>query len=372
MKNKGSLSTIIAGILVLLTLTTGIIIGITTLSTITTLTNLASNHVKTVGEESALYSGLIIQGNKLTSTKGPITIISAINKEGTLTIINETTQTYTTNTTTPQLLLTNVGPILIDPTNTLNQTQTNNPINNYLWNWVTAVITTNNGQNQYTGIIITLANQYYLLHINPNYAIGPLTVTNTYITKDYGAGLWGCQATYGGLGVGGAWTTCPAPNYANTAVYKGPWPQITITPINNTTIKLTITLLKGTSFIRTPKNFTLYILNQNKPQWINPTCQGPHLITKCTFDMTWIQYPYQKGTACYNGGWIWCTLPENITYNITINMKTQTPQNYYLIMIIHYPPGFPNQWFTWNITNTKPNTPIWLDTPTPNATILTP
>jgi hypothetical protein len=77
--NAGSLSTIVAGVLVLITMVIGILIGVTALSMVTTLGSVTANHVKEVGVESAMYSGLIIQGNELLSTKGSITIIGAIN-----------------------------------------------------------------------------------------------------------------------------------------------------------------------------------------------------------------------------------------------------------------------------------------------------
>jgi len=94
--NAGSLSTIVAGVLVLITMVIGILIGVTALSMVTTLGSVTANHVKEVGVESAMYSGLIIQGNELLSTKGSITIIGAITPEG-FTWINKTTQLYMTN-----------------------------------------------------------------------------------------------------------------------------------------------------------------------------------------------------------------------------------------------------------------------------------
>jgi hypothetical protein len=147
-----------------------------------------------------------------------------------------------------------------------------------------------------------------------------------------------------------------------------------VAKINSTAVELTITFLKGTSFIRAPQYFTLYVLSQDNPTWLNPYCTGQHVISpnKCTFDMTWIQYPYQQGPACYNGGWIWCTLPNTIVYNITMNLNTQTPGNYYLVMVIQYPPGFYNIDFVWNITGTNPNYPTWLYPPSPLANVLTP
>ncbi len=277
--------------------------------------------------------------------------------------VNLTTYDYVNNGTEPELLLTNVGPVMLDPTQpvTNNPTPGTNPISYYLYHWVSAVITTGqNQQSQYPGVIITLGNNYYLLHIDPNYIVGPLNSLNTYITKDYGIGQWGCQALYGGMGVGGSWTTCPAPppGPISTAVYSGYWPQVEINPINNTAIGIDITFPKGTGFIRQPQYFTLYVLSQDSAAWLSPTCQGTHIVTQCTFDMTWIQYPNQQGIACYNHGWTWCTLPQPVTYSIVINMNQELPNRYYLIMVITYPQGYPSQWFIWNITGTTQNYPV--------------
>ncbi|WP_243676040.1 hypothetical protein [Vulcanisaeta distributa] len=135
-----------------------------------------------------------------------MTVIGAVTPSGFETV-NLTTYEYVNNGTEPELLLTNVGPVMLDPT----QPVTNNPappvtdpISYYLYHWVSAVVTTGqNQQSQYTGVIITLGNNYYLLHIDPpNYIVGPLNSLNTYVTKDYGIGQWGgCQVLYGGAWV---------------------------------------------------------------------------------------------------------------------------------------------------------------------------
>jgi hypothetical protein len=246
---------------------------------------------------------------------------------------------------------------------------------------VTAVVTTKQGQNTYSGLVEPYGSSYYIVHINPNYLVGPLTSTNAYVIKDYGVGVYGCDA------VGGCPPTPPG-GPVTTNNYAGYWPQVSVTDINSTTVDLTITFLKGTSFIRAPQYFVLYVLSQDNPEWPNVVCQGQHLLTQipnpnppynplpapnnCTFDMAWIQYPYQQGSACYNGGWIWCTLPSTITYNITMNMNAPVPSNYYLIMIIQYPPGFYNIDFAWNITGTDVQYPTWLYPPSPPANVLTP
>jgi len=368
MGGRGSLSTIVAGALVLITLITGLFIGVTVLSMVTTLGSITANHVREVGVESAIYSGLVTQGNELISTRGPVTIIGAVTPRG-FTWINKTTQYYVANTTEPELLLTNVGPVLLDPTqtNTNNWAAPANPLGNYLWHWVVAVVTTNQGQNAYSGLVEPYGSSCYLVHINPNYLVGPLTSTNTYVTNDYGAGVYGCDA------VGGCPPTPPG-GPVTTNNYAGYWPQVSIIRVNGTTIELSITLLKGTSFIRAPQYFSLYVLSQDNPTWLNPYCTGQHVISpnNCTFDMTWIQYLYQQGDYCFNGGWIWCTLPNNVTYNITMNMNAPVPSNYYLVMVIQYPPGFYNIDFAWNITGTNPNYPTWLYPPSPPANVLTP
>jgi hypothetical protein len=392
MGSRGSLSTIVAGVLVLAALIIGVLISVTALSMITTLGSVTANHVREVGVESAMYSGLVTRGNELISTRGPITIIGAVTPRG-FTWINKTMQYYVANTTEPELLLTSVGPVLLDPT----QTDTNNwaapanPLSNYLWHWVTAVVTTSQGQGQYSGVVINIGSDYYLLHINPNYLVGPLTGDNAYVTQDYGAGAWGCQQMYWNHYYAGSSTTCPSPppgGPITTTVYSGYWPRVSVARLNNTAIELSITFLNGTSFIRAPQYFTLYVLSQDNPAWLSPTCSGQHLITqvpnfnppynplpapnKCTFDMAWIHYPYQQGTACYNNGWIWCTLPNTITYSIIMNMNAPVPSKYYLVMVINYPPGNPSQWFTWNITGISTQYPTWLDTPGQPANVLTP
>jgi hypothetical protein len=93
--------------------------------------------------------------------------------------------------------------------------------------------------------------------------------------------------------------------------------------------------------------------------------------------MAWIHYQYQQGSACYNGGWIWCTLPNTVTYNIIMNMNAPVPNNYYLIMIIQYPtyfgmPVYGDTAFAWNITGTSVQYPTWLYPPSPPANVLTP
>jgi hypothetical protein len=373
MGGRGSLSTIVAGVLVLMAMVIGILIGATALSMITTLGSITANHVREVGVESAMYSGLVTQGNELISTRGPITIIGAVTPRG-FTWINKTTQYYVANTTEPELLLTSVGPVLLDPTqtNTINWAAPANPLGNYLWHWVVAVVTTNQGQNAYSGLVEPYGSSCYLVHINPNYLVGPLTSTNTYVTKDYGAGVYGCDA------VGGCPPTPPG-GPVTTNNYAGYWPQVSVTSINSTTVDLTITFPQGTSFIRAPQYFSLYVLSQDNPIWLNPYCTGQHVISpnNCTFDMTWIQYPYQQGSACYNGGWIWCTLPSTVTYNIIMNMNAPVPNNYYLIMIIQYPtyfgiPAYGDTAFAWNITGTSVQYPTWLYPPSPPANVLTP
>jgi hypothetical protein len=57
--SKGSLSTIVAGVLVLMALIIRILIGATALSMVTTLGSVTANHVREVGVESAMYSGLV-------------------------------------------------------------------------------------------------------------------------------------------------------------------------------------------------------------------------------------------------------------------------------------------------------------------------
>jgi hypothetical protein len=252
---------------------------------------------------------------------------------------------------------------------------------NYLWHWVTAVVTTSQGQNTYSGLVEPYGSACYLVHINSNYLVGQLTSTNAYVTKDYGVGVYGCDA------VGGCPPTPPG-GPVSTSNYAGYWPVVSVASINSTTVGLTITLLQGTSFIRTPEYFVLYVLSEVNPEWPNVMCQGQHWEStipnpnppytplpapnNCTFDMTWIHYPYQQGTACYNGGYIWCTLPNNVTYNITMNMNTQVPSKYYLIMIIYYPPGYGTVDFVWNITGTNINYPMWLYPPQPPANVTTP
>ena len=381
MRSSGSLSTILAGVLVLIALLMGIGIAVEVMSTVITLEGIAANHVNTVGRVAATYSGLITQGDTLISTKGPVTVIGVVTPSG-FEAINLTTYEYVNNGTEPELLLTNVGPVMLDPTQpvTNNPALDANPISYYLYHWVSAVITTRqNQQSQYSGVIITLGNNYYLLHIDPNYVIGPLNSLNTYITKDYGIGQWGCEALYGGIGVGGSWSTCPVPppGPIGTAVYSGYWPQIIINPINNTAIGISLIIPNGTSFIRQPQYFTLYVLSQGNEAWLNSACQGTHSITQipnpnppynplpapnnCTFDMTWIQFPNQRGITCYSHGWVWCTLSQIVTYNITMNINQQVPSKYYLVMVITYPQGYPSQWFVWNVTSTGQGYPVWLD-----------
>lgn len=382
MRSRGSLSTILAGVLVLIALLMGIGIAVEVMSMIITLEGIAANHVNTVGEAAATYSGLVTQGGALISTKGPVTIIGAVAPSG-FEVINSTTYEYVSKSTEPELLLTSVGPVILDPaqTDAGNPALGANPISYYLYHWVSAVITTGqNQQNQYPGVIITLGNNYYLLHIDPNYIVGPLNGLNTYITKDYGIGQWGCINIYGGIGVNGAYTTCPAPppGPIDTTVYNGYWPQVTINPINSTAIGISITFLNGTSFIRQPQYFTLYVLSQDSATWLNPTCNGAHLTAQCAFDMTWIQFPGLQGNTCYyvynqyNKFFIWCTLPQPITYNIVMNMNQQVPGGYYLVMVITYPQGFPSQWFVWNITGTTQSYPTWLDAPGQPATVEVP
>ncbi len=132
-----------------------------------------------------------------------MTIIGVITPSG-FELINETTYKYTSSAAGPELLLTNVGPVMLDPTqqSMSGAGQGINIINNYINHWVEAVIATRQGNEQlFSGVIIMINDEPYLLHISrdngpPNYIVGPLTDGNTYIVRDYGIGQYGCEALY--------------------------------------------------------------------------------------------------------------------------------------------------------------------------------
>ncbi|MGC9152630.1 MAG: hypothetical protein ACP5GY_02720, partial [Vulcanisaeta sp.] len=195
MGSRGSLSTILAGVLVLMALFMGIAMALEVISTGITLGQLTASHIRTVGEEAAKYSGLIVQGGTVVSTKGPITVIGAVTPSG-FQWVNETTYTFTANTTEPELLLTNVGPVMLDPERQFvgNAGLADNGMNivsNYLNHWVEAVVVTGQETQQvFSGVIVMIGNELYLLHISKdneqNYIVGPLMGSNTYVIHDYG------------------------------------------------------------------------------------------------------------------------------------------------------------------------------------------
>jgi hypothetical protein len=378
MGSRGSLSTIVAGVLVLMALIIGILIGATALSMVTTLGSVTANHVREVGVESAMYSGLVTQGNELISTRGPITIIGAVTPRG-FTWVNKTTQYYVANTTEPELLLTSVGPVLLDPTqtDTDNGATPANSLSNYLWHWVYASIVMDGGEGNYTGVVLPLGNNYYLLHMpawagEPTYIIGPLTPYNTFIITDYGIGQFGCEALYSHPWLWGVYeppslNTCPAPPGGPTTTldYVGYWPQLVINQVNNTALSIQITFLRGTKLITRPKYLILYALSQGG--WLNPQCAGPYEVGNCVFDAS----PLMNYTN-YNNG-----LLNNVVYNLVMNFNTQAPQNYYLVLTISFGnnPKLdpPPQWFAWNVTNYSTATyPTWLGNPGTPASISTP
>ncbi|WP_243678257.1 hypothetical protein [Vulcanisaeta distributa] len=219
-----------------------------------------------MGRAAATYSGLITQGNTLVSTKGPVTIIGVVTPDG-FKFTNETTYEYSGEGAGPELLLTNVGPVMLDPAqqSMVDAELSSNIIVNYLNHWVEAVIVTGQGNEQvFSGVIVMIGNEPYLLHISrdnePNYIVGPLTGSNAYVLRDYGIGQYGCEALYSFppwnwfVNEPQSNTTCPAPppGPITTLLYQGYWPEISIKPVNTTAVSIEVTFTKGTKFSAKP------------------------------------------------------------------------------------------------------------------------
>ncbi|WP_069808306.1 hypothetical protein [Vulcanisaeta thermophila] len=357
MGSKGSLSTIMAGILVLMALGMALVMTLSLYSLILSLSQAAATHVQRTGEVESLYSGIVMSNGQLMSTKGPITIIAAITNRG-LEWINETTTTYTPQDSNPVLLLTNAGPILIDP-----QTSNYNDyyLSNYLYHWVS--ITTLNGTSpggNYGGIILQApSGTYYLLHIDPNYVVDPLTNGNFYVTKDYGAGAQACinyynYATFNPYVPQGS--SCPAPvpgplsigwwPLYSSSFYYGYWPSITVTPVNSTAFIYTIDFYNGTFHVPVEYvYFNVLSLSSTLPHWANIQCAAV-LNNGSLVPLTNCQYPWKY--------------TSNNTIKVVIN---HVPNGeYYLIMVIRFDlaSGQKTGWFIWDINGLKAQPPNWL------------
>lgn len=300
-----------------------------------------------------------------------MTVIGAVTPGG-FKAMNMTTYEYVNNGTEPELLLTNVGPVLLDPTQ---QSVSDarlvsggmNIISNYLNHWVEAVVVTGQGSEQlFSGVVVMINDEFYLLHISrdndPSYIVGPLMGSNAYVIHDYGIGQYGCEALYS---FPWKWfvneppsnTTCPAPppGPVTTLLYQGYWPELSIILINTTAIKIEVTFKEGTRFSAMPQYFTLSFLDQGSARWLSPTCVGAGEYRGCSFTM----------------GAMYSTLQQNLNYSIVVNFGREAPRNYYLIMTITYVDGLPNEWFVWNITNySVVNYPMWLDAGGPPANVL--
>ena len=381
-RNKGSLSTILAGVLVLIALLMGIGIAITVLSTIITLENMAANHVNTVGRAAATYSGLITQGNILISTKGPVTIIGEVTPSG-FRVINLTSYEYASNGTGPELLLTNVGPIMLDPTQqTSNDApQTPNQVSAYLYHWVAIVVNEPNyatpvanpyepnAQNvPYTGAVINLTNGYYIISLGwpytsgtfsnsyvtrawppigpPGipYIVGPLNNTNSYVLADYGYGHYACTYIYP--------DQCPPlPPGGSNFLYTGNDPTVAM---SQGTIQITIP--NGTQYYEPPTEIVIYILDANTAQFTNE-----YLII-INNNGKIIYYPfkptvnYQIINTTITGG----EFAKQLT-PIQITIPAPTSNNYYIIMTIWEDNVQAPPWFTWHVINNQVKWPAWLN-----------
>jgi len=373
MGSRGSLSTILAGVFVLMALIIGVFIGTTALSMVTTLGSITANHVREVGVESAMYSGLITQGNELISTRGPITIIGAVTPKG-FTWVNETTQYYVANTTEPELLLTSVGPVLLDPV----EMNINNPPGQdlaeqaaaYLYHWVAVGVNGLNfpayGATQgYVGVIIELGGNYYLLsmgwggfpaitnmkQINPigaigvPFLIGPLNNTNSVILGDYGYGHAGCAYVYP--------LNCPpTPPGGSNDYFRGPIPTVTLNQGN-----IAITIPQGDQFTNLgphpdyPTEAVVYLFTQDAQFY-------EYLVV---FNVSGVitYYPY-KPQGNYQ------ILPINVESNgalnepIMIDIPQLSTNDYYIILVVWANNSEFPAWFAWHIVNNTVNWPQWL------------
>jgi len=397
MGGRGSLSTIVAGVLVLMALIIGILIGATALSMMTTLGSVTANHVREVGVESAMYSGLVTQGNELISTRGPITIIGAVTPRG-FTWINKTTQYYVANTTEPELLLTNVGPVLLDPVemniNNAPGQDLAEQAATYLYHWVTLGV---NGINfpagglvhAYVGAIIRLGGNYYLLSmgwggfpattntkqvipigaIGVPFLIGPLNNTNSVILGDYGYGHAGCAYVYP--------LNCPpTPPGGSNLYFRGPIPIVTLNQGN-----IAITIPQGTQFTNLgphpdyPTEAVVYLLTQDAQFYeylvvfnISGTViYCPNIWTCDTTNVSGkiIYYPY-KPQSNYQIVPISVESNGTLAKPVTINLPQPPTNNYYVILVIWANNSEFPAWFAWHIANNTVNWPRWLSSQTTN------
>lgn len=387
----------------LIALLMGIGIAITVLSTVITLENMAANHVNTVGRAAATYSGLITQGNTLISTKGPVTIIGEVTPSA-FTLINLTSYEYVSNNTEPVLLLTNVGPVMLDP-QTSNALDAADTANNayygpYLYHWVEISVNatyaygaalnyvgaSDTNYLSFAGIIINLSNGYYLLSLGPDpinlnplygeswsyflsqtpgipFLVGPLTTLNSRISGDAGPGIIGCTILYQNI--------CPPPPPSgNNEIFEGNWPSIStsgnelsITIPSNTALYSSLPTAIGIFELTSNAEFTYsevyYIKNLNTTNW--PTWNGNTGYLTLPMNVTTIN-----------------NTPATVITNPVTITAPQQPNNYYLIMIIWVkyctvylgsPPNFQNckndiltpaVFFTWQVNNGNPQPAPWL------------
>jgi len=379
MGSRGSLSTIVAGVLVLMALIIGVLISATALSMMTTLGSITANHVREVGVESAMYSGLVTQGNELISTRGPITIIGAVTPRG-FTWVNETTQYYVVNTTEPELLLTNVGPVLLDPVemninNAPGQDLTEQAAT-YLYHWVAVGV---NGINYpaggpthaYVGAIIRLGGNYYLLSmgwggfsaitntkqvipigtIGVPFLIGPLNNTNSVILGDYGYGHAGCTYVYP--------LNCPpTPPGGSNDYFNGSIPTVTLNQGN-----IAITIPQGNQFTNLgphpdyPTEAVVYLLTQDAQFY------EYLVIFNVSGKITY--YPY-KPQNNYQIVPISVESSGALSEPVTINLPQPPTNNYYIILVVWANNSEFPAWFAWHIVNNTVNWPQWLSNQTTN------
>ena len=381
----------------LMALIIGILIGATALSMMTTLGSVTANHVREVGVESAIYSGLVTQDNELISTRGPITIIGAVTPRG-FTWINKTTQYYVTNTTEPELLLTSVGPVLLDP---VEMNINNAPGQDlaeqaaaYLYQWV-AVYTNGLGFSAYeityayVGVIIELGGNYYLLSMGSEgaapitnvkqviplgaigvpFLVGPLNNTNFVILGDYGYGHVGCAYVY-------PYNCPPTPPGGSNDYFSGSIPTVALNQGN-----IAITIPQGDQFTDLgphpdyPTEAVVYLLTQDAQFYeylvvfsISGTVMYcPNLWTCYSTNVNGAitYYPY-KPQSNYQIVPISVESSGALSEPVTINVPQPPTNNYYIILVVWANNSEFPAWFAWHIVNNTVNWPQWLSSQTTN------
>jgi len=347
----GSLSTILAGFLILAALLSVLMIIAGSMNFLLNLNHDLSRYMVSIGDTEARYAGLIMRGYLVESTRGPVTFVGLVLPNGDYLAINITG--YSLSLGSGGLLLTDAGPILVDPV-------AESSPNSYLLpnHWVRLSTVSSGwyglGWYWFDGVILNLTGNYFLLSPPGSYSssiwggsiqwsgyfkkftlLGPISVGTSHVDVDHGLGYFGCYNT--------PMLYCPPPpSGVSTPIPQEPFSgNMSITVVNSTTVML---IIRVPQMEKDVGGLGLQFLAGQ--QFLDPTCSWPNAPRGWS---AW-EGPTQSCQFYWYGG------PVGPIY---VNFGSRgVPRDYYVLFMTYPYDKYAGTRFTWPFTN-PPSGEYW-------------